>query len=323
MMSPEHSRRRVASLALLATVTACSGNGQNAPSGSSKPNAAVPYPSQLEMSAPSTSPATDTVTDNGDTGAVPVATVVAGTVEVTGGDLPVAVVDGYGSGGGDLIAPAEWFARYGTSPLPGVDGPGVALVEATRRIEEATDGWARTDEANWLAMSSEDRDILIDELAGAAGVEGSAIRTSDSSEGGDCVSDTYPATSAGVVWVVQGCRYERFPRLVALGVSRSGGTFEQPAAVDPTIPAVIDQLDGTLSHAEVRFGSPSPDGSTLHLSAHVSFDGDLDTAVAVADGALQGWQRFPGENSLLLSGPTGTTWTFAPSVAVMDWAGRW
>ena len=46
-------------------------------------------------------------------------------------------------------------------------------------------------------------------------------------------------------------------------------------------------------------------------------------ADAVAGGPLAGWQTFPGEGSLLLSGPTGATWTLSDGVAVFTWSGRW
>jgi len=246
------------------------------------------------------------------------------TVTVEGGDLPAELVDGYTRNGGDLVDPAEWRGRFGQSPLPEVTGSGVRLVEGLRRMELVDGHWNRTDEAGWLAMTADGRDSVLGILRSAAGIVGVASSATSTDQGADCVIDTYPPDSSGVSWQVQGCSYDKFPRLVSLGLSRTGPSDDPPAPVDPTAVTVAETVDGSVTFVEVRFGEPAPDGSTLRLSTNLESPGEFSAAAtAVADGPLAGWQTFPGESSLLLSGPTGATWTLSEGVAVFTWSGRW
>ena len=245
-------------------------------------------------------------------------------VTVDGGDLPAALVNGYARSGGDLVDPAEWRARFGQSPLPELTGSGVRLVEGLLRMELVDGHWTRTDEAGWLAMTSDSRDAMLNTLRSAAGIVGVASSATSTDQGAACVIDTYPADNSGVSWRVQGCSYDKFPRLVSLGVSRTGPTNDPPSPVDPTAVTVAETVGGSVTFVEVRFGEPAPDGSTLRLSTQLASPVGFDAAAtAVADGPLAGWPTFPGEGSLLLSGPTGATWTLSDGVAVFTWSGRW
>jgi hypothetical protein len=241
---------------------------------------------------------------------------------VRGGALPSSIVEGYDANGGDLVDPVEWSARFGDSPLPRVTGPGVVLVEAVDRFEQRDGEWFGTHEANWLAMVERDRDAAITDLAAAARIDGTAKRTDDTDQGADCVLDTY--TAPDVRWQVQGCSYQQFPRMVALGISSSGQSSAPQAALDTTISTLVDVLGAEVTYSEARLGAPGPDGSTLHLTAHLATNLDVDAATDRArTGPLRDWQVFPAEDSTLLSGPSGATWTLSDRVAVFNWAGRW
>jgi hypothetical protein len=263
-------------------------------------------------------------TSPGPTAQTTTADVTPVTVAVDGGDLPAVLVDGYATNGGDLVDPAEWRGRFGPAALPELTGPGVRLVEGLRRTELRDGNWIRTDEAGWLAMTGEDRDAMMRSLQVAADIDGVASRTESTDQGADCIIDTYPPDADGISWQLQGCSYAKFPRLLSLGISRTGPTDDPPTAIEPTIAAVADTIDGSVTFVEVRFGEPGADESTLRLSAHLSSQLGLDaSADAVATGPLDGWQAFPGEDSVLMSGPTGATWTLSDGVAVFTWAGRW
>lgn len=243
-------------------------------------------------------------------------------VDVSGGALPSPVIDGYRTNGGDLVDPAEWSARFGGSPLPRITGPGVVLVEAVDRVEQRDGEWFGTHETSWLAMVDRDRDAAIADLAAAAGLDGTAERTHDTDQGADCVLDTY--TASDVTWQVQGCNYEQFPRMVALGVSSSGHSSAPYEGLDATISTLVDVLAAEVTYTEVRLGAPGPDGSTLHLSAHLATDLDHAALAQLATaGPLRDWHVLVGEDSTLLSGPSGATWALSDGVAVFSWAGRW
>ena len=162
-------------------------------------------------------------------------------------------------------------------------------------------------------------------LQAAAHISGEPSQSTSTDQGADCIIDTYPPDGAGVGWQIQGCSYDKFAGLLSLGVSRTGPTDKAPQAlIDSTLSPVASTIDGTLSFVEVRFGEPGRDGSTMHLSAQLTSPLGFEPAAnAVAGGPLAGWQTFPGEGSLLLSGPTGATWTLSDGVAVFTWAGRW
>jgi len=326
-MTSRRRHRRAMTLAVVAVVLAgCAHDAGSEPS---------------STAAPSTAPVTDALDDpGGSAGQLPPGSAdppassavvdaigdgPAATLEVSGGDLPPSVTGAYTSNGGDLITPEEWRRRFGESHLPAVAGPGVMLVEATQRVERRDGAWLRTDEASWLAMSNQGRDAILTELAEAAAADGEPTRTPSNIQGADCVVDSYPVSSGDVEWTVQGCVYENFPRMVAIGISRSATTDAPPPdAADPTVAPIVVALDGTITFSEVKLGAPGPDGATLHLSTQVSTAAGVDAAsIAVTTGPLAGWQTFPGEGSLLLSGPTGATWTLSDHVAVFTWAGRW
>jgi hypothetical protein len=324
------SRSRRVGVILLAALTVTAGcadtdnNDGNATVASTTADTAAPAAvtdaSSATVDVAGADPPTDSDTAAGAASSPPSS---APRVEVTGGQLPTQLLDGYATNGGDLVTDEEWAGRYGPSGLPILTGPGVTLAEAVQRVERRDGGWVRTDEASWLAMSSDDRDAVLAAMAAAAGVEGTPTRTGSTEQAADCVIDRYPAAD-GVEWTIQGCSYERFSRMIAVGVSRTASTDVAAVGLDPTVGAIVDELAGAVTFSEVRFGAPGADGSTLHLATQVSTDVDVDTAAtAVTTGPLAGWQTFPGEGSLLLSGPTGGTWTLSDRVAVYAWAGRW
>ena len=324
MRSPKRCRAAAVWLATGVIATSCASR-----SGAADPDRSPP----AEATAAPQNGTRDTAgepsnTDHAAAALPPTTTVVEdpspASVAVTGGELPTELVDGYARNGGDLVDPSEWQNRFGRTPLPELTGPGARLVEALRRTDRRDGRWIRSDEAGWLAMSRDDRDTMMSSLRDAADLDGEASRTTSNEQGADCVIDAYPADRTGVSWQVQGCSYDTFPGLLSLGISRSGPTEDPPPTVDPTIAAVADALDGSVTFVEVRFGKPAPDGSTLRLSAQLSTAHRVDpTALVAAGGPLAGWQTFPGDGSVLLSGPTGATWTLSDGVAVFTWAGRW
>lgn len=245
-------------------------------------------------------------------------------VSVSGGDLPADVVAAYKTGGGDLVDPVEWRGRFGAAPVPELSGPGVRLVEATQRGELVDGRWKRTDEFNWLAMSTAGRDDVLDEMARAAGLDATPTTSTAVEQSADCVVRTFDADADGVEWRLQGCSYPRFPRMIAIGVTRTGPSEQAGATLDPTVAIVAGELAGQVSFSEATLGEPGADGSTLRLTVHLATG--MDAAAGgdqLEHGSLASWQTFPGDGSLLLSGPTGATWTLSDQVAVYAWAGRW
>ena len=190
---------------------------------------AVPHAVDRTTAAAAAEP---TVDQPGAAAASAADTSVPATVAVSGGELPAQIVDGYATNGGDLVTDEEWTGRFGPSGLPRLSGPGVTLAEAVRRVEQRDGGWVRTDEASWLAMSSDDRDTVLRAVAEAAGVRGTPTRTGSTEQAADCVIDAYPAVD-GVEWTVQGCAYERFSQMIAVGVSRTAATDTAPGCVGP------------------------------------------------------------------------------------------
>ena len=241
--------------------------------------------------------------------------------------LPTEVVAAYEGGGGDLLTPSEWIGRFG---WPGgftqLVGDGVRLVEVTHRSERSADGsWRRLDEASWLTADRRSRDDLLDEIATTVGVGAGRSRAASIDDGADCVVDTYP-TSARGEWTLQGCTYPRYSPMMAIGATRRVVVADTPAAVDATVTTLTEVLGGRVSFIEVRLTAPGTDGSTLHTTAQLTFDEPLDvdtTTDLLIDGPLAGWQVRRGDDSAVLSGPTGATWTLTAAVAVFDWAGRW
>ena len=136
----------------------------------------------------------------------------------------------------------------------------------------------------WRCRPS-DRDSMLDSLRAAGGIVGVASTTTSTDQGADCVIDTYQPDSNGVSWQVQGCSYDKFPRLLSLGVSRTGPTDEPPALIDPTIATVADTIGGSVTFVEARLAEPAPDGSTLRLSAQ------LDSAARLRPGIRRGQRR--------------------------------
>lgn len=249
-------------------------------------------------------------------------------IVVGDGALPSAVLDAYQSAGVNLIPPNDWFGRFGSPPgFPEIRGSSARLVEALYRVElaESGDGWMRTDEMSWLLVDDRDRDELLAELAVRVGAVADWSGTTSTEEGAECAVGPLTTDSEGE-WTIQGCRYPRFEDLLAIGLTRTAPSSEGATQVDPSVVAVSASLGGRLVFSEVRLGEPGADGATLHLSAQVRFDDPVDPTVAaeqlVAD-VLPGWQLLRGDGSVLVSGPTGTTWTITATVAVFEWAGRW
>jgi hypothetical protein len=323
MRSPR--RCRSAAALCLAFGVAIAGCGSGGDTAATEPTATevtgVPVSSTVEQAETPSTLAKD---------AAPVRTPLAAAdgpqaiVAVNGGALPEALIEGYAHHGGDLVDPAEWSGRFGRSALPELTGDGVKLVEGLRSMELRDGRWVQTDEAGWLAMSGDDRDSMMDSLRTAADIVGVVSTTTSTDQGADCVIDSYQPDTGGVSWQVQGCSYDRFPRLLSLGITRTGPTDVPPAPIDPTISTVAATIDASVTFVEVRLGEPGADQSTLRYSAHLTTQRGFQSAAdAVVGGPLAGWQTFPGDGSLLLSGPSGATWTLSDGVAVFTWSGRW
>ena len=151
------------------------------------------------------------------------------------------------------------------------------------------------------------------------------VPAASTDEGAECLNGPLDSAFVGV-WTLQGCDYARFADLLAIGLTRTGVSSDGPALIDPSVVTVSSMLGGRAVFSEVRFGQPGADGATLHLSAQVRFNEPVDLTTAVDElvvGVLPGWQVLRGDGSVLLSGPTGATWTITPTVAVFEWAGRW
>ena len=204
--------------------------------------------------------------------------------------------------------------------------PGSRLAEAVQQVERRDGRWIRTDEASWLAMSNDDRDAVLSALAERRrrrAVSRHARPSND--EGADCVIDAYhrstgssgrsrdAATSASL-----GCSPSASPAPPPTDTRRRRRSIRRSPRSSPS-------CDGTITFSEVRFGSPGAgrvDPAPVDTGQHRPSTWRPASA-AVTAGPLAGWQTFPGEGSLLLSGPTGGTWTLSDRVAVFAWAGRW
>lgn len=247
-------------------------------------------------------------------------------IDVDDGALPPEIMDAFANAGGDLVLPDQWARRFGApAGFPELHGSSGRVVEALSRVEATDDGWRRTDELSWLVLDGRSRDELLADVAAGLGAVGAWESTTTIDEGAHCAVAQLPPIS-DADWTVQGCSYPRFADLLALGVTRSVRSIARPDVLDASVVAVAASLGGRTAFSEVRLAQPSTDGSTLRLSAQVRFDVPVDVDASIellSTEALPGWQVLKGEGSVLLSGPTGATWTVTPTVAVFEWAGRW
>ncbi len=252
-------------------------------------------------------------------------------IAVEGGPLPRAVIDGVSRQGGELVDSSVWDARFETYGLPHVVGDGVLLVEATVDATRATNGWRRADQLQWLFLDTSHNGIgsLLDQAAIAAGLSGWAVaETAEVVERAECTKRIYTAPSglASPVWTLQGCAFPTFAGMYSLGVGRDGVFAGAHAPiVEPTAGQVAAALGGTVDEVHVAFGHPEATGSatTLRISVQVSFSDDVDAAVAaLGGGPLVGWQQFPGDASVMLSGTGGASWVLSDGSARFSVEGR-
>ena len=323
----------LAAALVIVGVTGCSSAGS---AGAPATTTGTPAPTATSTpSSPATVPSSQAATSSGVPGPVTedqhVVAGPAGSVAVAGDPLPRTVTEAIVAKGGELADPGSWDARYDTFGLPHVTGDGVRLVEASINAQRMTGGWQRTDELQWLFQdkSHNGLDGLLDNLAAAAGVS-TWTQTGDRKlvDGADCTTRTYtqPGDPAAPVWRLHGCAYPKFPGMYAVGVGRDGLFADSvPQNVEPTARQVAAAVDGRIDAYTVTFGRPAATGSvsTLRTTVTVSYTGD---AVATADilvrGPLAGWQRFPGDRSIMLSGSSGTRWVIGSGTATFDGQGR-
>ena len=323
----------LAATLIIAGVTGCSGAGRaGAPTtatqelaattitaASAAPSATIPSP---EESTSSNAPGPGTEDQ-------PVVDGPAASVAVVGDPLPRSVIDAIVAKGGELADTASWDARYDTFGLPRITGDRVRLVEAKIDARRMTNGWQRTDELQWLFQDTAHSglDVLLDELAAAAGISTWA-HTKDPKhvDGADCSTRTYARPGDSTMWRLQGCAYPKFPGMYAVGVGRDGLFADgEPQNVEPTAQQVAAAVDGRIDAYTVTFGRPAATGSvsTLRTTVTVSYTGDATvTADTLARGPLAGWQRFPGDGSIMLSGSSGTRWVIGSGTATFDGQGR-
>ena len=252
-------------------------------------------------------------------------------IVVEGGPLARPVVDAILRRGGETVDSSAWDARFETYGLPHVVGDGVLLVEATADATRVTDGWRRADQLQWLFLDTSHNGIgsLLDQAAVAAGLSGWAVaETAEVVERAECTKRIYTAPSglASPVWTLQGCAFPTFAGMYSLGVGRDGVFAGAHAPiVEPTVGLVAAALGGTVDEVHVAFGHPEATGSatTLRISVQVSFNADVDAALAaLGGGPLVGWQQFPGDSSVMLSGTGGASWVLSDGSARFSFEGR-
>ena len=321
-------RRWLAIITTAAAATGCTAQGTRPQPAASTVGTPMQVPSP-----PVPKPAIDTTLPL--SSAEPVATTLTpghgSPIAVDGGPLPRAVADAILRRGGETVDSSAWDARFETYGLPHVVGDGVLLVEATVDATEVTNGWRRADQLQWLFLDTSHNGIgsLLDQAAVAAGLSGWAVaETAEVVERAECTKRSYtdPFVPASPVWTLQGCAFPTFAGMYSLGVGRDGvfAGADTPI-VEPTAGQVAAALGGTVDEVHVAFGHPEATGSatTLRLSVQVSFNADVDAAVAaLGGGPLVGWQQFPGDASVMLSGTGGASWVLSDGSARFSVEGR-
>lgn len=321
-------RRWLAVAAVAAAATGCTAQGTTPLAADSTVATSLPVPApgvstpKAGTTVPLTSPESDGNTLTPGLGA-PIA--------VDGGPLPRAVVDAFARRGGELVNSSVWDARFETYGLPHVVGEGVVLVEASVDAIRMTSGWRRVDRLQWLFQDTSHHGIgsLLDQAAATAGISGRAVvETAEVIDRAECTQRSYtePFAPAAPVWTLQGCAFPTFPGMYSLGVTRDGVfTGVDAPMVEPTAGQVAGALAGTVDEVHVAFGHPEATGSTttLRISVQVSFSADVDAAVAaLGGGPLVGWQQFPGDASVMLSGTGGASWVLSDGSARFSVEGR-
>ena len=321
-------RRWLAIITTAAAATGCTAEGTRPQPAASTVVAPMQVPSP-----PVSRPAIDTTLPL--SSADPVATTLTpghgSPIVVDGGPLPRAVADAVSRRGGEIVDSSAWDARFETYGLPHVIGDGVVLVEAVVDAVRVANGWQRSDQLQWLFEDATHDGIgsLLDQAAVAAGVSGwSVVETAEVVDGAECTKRIYtaPFALASPVWTLQGCAFPTFAGMYSLGVGRDG-VFAGAVApmVEPTAGQVAGALGGTVDEVHVAFGHPEATGSatTLRISVQVSFSADVDAAVAaLSGGPLVGWQQFPGDASMMLSGTGGASWVLSDGSARFSVEGR-
>ena len=249
-------------------------------------------------------------------------------VEVSSSAVPAEVADAVRSGGGELADTGDWTGRFDTLGLPVLTGPGIALVEATLEATNTASGWERVDELQWLFTSATSRDDLLDQLAFAAGIAAFEHASEDSTvDAADCTVRTYDDAATATSWNLQGCTFATFEHMRSIGISRTVYVTDAngPAPLDPSIAAVLDDLDAAAGVVDVTatFGAPTPGSmSTLQMTTTIEADVE-DPAALLASGSLSAWNRADGEAGLVLfTGSPGTTWTVTDSTVRFIHEGR-
>lgn len=293
----------------------------------------MPAATATSAASPATTPSPEASTSSNAPGPgtedQPVADGPAASVAVVGDPLPRSVTDAIVAKGGELADPASWDARYDTFGLPRITGDRVHLVEAKIDARRMTNGWQRTDELQWMFQDTAHTglDELLDDLAAATGISTWAHANDPKlDDGAECATRTYTRSSDSTTWRLQGCAYPKFPGMYAVGIGRDGLFADgEPQNVEPTAQQVAAAVDGRIDAYTVTFGRPAAAGSvsTLRTSVTVSYTGDATvTADTLARGPLAGWQRFPGDGSIMLSGSSGTRWVIGSGTATFDGQGR-
>jgi len=281
---------------------------------------ASPTPDTPVNEEPATEP--DSVTASPSTPAT-----VLDPVEVDASALPADVATALRDGGGELATTADWTQRFGATELPTLEGPAVHLIEATIQMSPSADGFDLVDELQWILVASTSRDDLLDQLAGSIDLGGwnrdESISTID---GAECVARDYSSPDTSATWTLQGCNFPTLGGMVSIGVSHTTTATSVASLpfLDPSVTAVLDDIDGTVSELLVTFGSPSPAStSTLTMTLTVDAGNDDDPAGTLEDGALASWNKTSGEaGSVVFAGSPGSHWTVTNSTVQFTNEGR-
>lgn len=277
----------------------CGGTSQTAPT-----STATPPPPASTRTAPGQAP-----TPTG-----------APVMELPAQDPNAPVVSAVEAVGAATLNEAEWVDRFPAS-RSSVPTLAAELIEAATVFGDGQ----HTEERSWLVVDPRDRFDLVAELKQSIGAV--HVQTANNTNDDESLcTETIGEDDRGVEWTVRACDYPSLPDTHAVGIVQTTPGTPASFTVDASIDAMLALSGGELTHVSARLQVPQPGEQSLLRSARIALPDGVDVQQlvdALKNGPLDDYGVARNDDSAVLTGPRGETWTLTTSIALFEAQGPW
>lgn len=235
-------------------------------------------------------------------------------------DPDAPVVSAVAAVGSAMLDEQQWTTRF-PAPREAIPTLEAEIIEAATEFGDGK----HIEERSWLVVDTRDRYDLVAELRKVIGTVHIDTATNTNDAESLCTTSV-GQDDTGVEWTVRACDYPDLPDTHAVGIVQTTTGTPEVFSVDDTVNGLLELSGGELTHTSARLRVPQPGQENLVRTARIALPANIDMnqlVDAAKNGPLVEYGVARSDDSAVLTGPRGETWTLTTSVAMFEAQSSW